>query len=198
MPSCLIQTFVLVLDVSIAKFAVLACAVGCWSVTTSLRALHLWQINTFCCHIYNGCVGIGAPLAQPGSSRRRRRGTSCPNEAVAAQATQSRAGSPHRDGMTERPLLAGAVVILLLLPFDHFFFISLFKIFHVWRHMDYPLFVGYILSWVGCVSLTLSFVTTTFMANAIGMMLPKRETCTYDWFILTQVRILIQSATLNS
>lgn len=121
MPSCLIQTFVLVLDVSIAKFAVLACAVGCWSVTTSLRALHLWQINTFCCHIYNGCVGIGAPLAQPGSSRRRRRGTSCPNEAVAAQATQSRAGSPHRDGMTERPLQAGAVVILLLLPFDHFF-----------------------------------------------------------------------------
>ena len=119
MPSCLIQTFVLVLDVSIAKFAVLACAVGCLSVTTSLRALHLWQINTFCCHICNGCVGIGAPLAQPGSSRRRRRGTSCPNEAVAAQATQSRAGSPHRDGMTERPLQAGAVVILLLLPFDH-------------------------------------------------------------------------------
>lgn len=34
-------------------------------------------------------------------------------------ATQNPAASPDRDGMTERPPQAGAVVILLLLPFDH-------------------------------------------------------------------------------
>ena len=44
---------------------------------------------------------------------------SCPNEAVAARATGNPAASPERDGMTERPLQAGAVVILLLLPFGH-------------------------------------------------------------------------------
>ena len=139
---------------------------GCWSVTTSLRALHLWQINTFCCHICNGCVGIGAPLAQLGSSRRRRRGTvmSKRSRCGESNAEPGREPTPRRnDGATSpggccRYFIAFAI-------WSSFWSLYKFEISFVWRLMDYPQIVGYILSWVGCVSLTLSFVTTTFMAK---------------------------------
>ena len=120
MPSRLIQTFVLVLYVFIAKFAVPASHT--WMLVRSHKFASVTSVTNkyfllpLVLTVASVLVHRWRSSAAPAGGGE---GPSCPNEAVAAQATQSRAGSPYRDGMTERPLQAGAVVILLLLPFDH-------------------------------------------------------------------------------
>ena len=147
------------------------------SLRFSLAHLNVGQLPQVCeryicdkqilfdANISDGCVGIGAPLAQLGSSRRRRRGMSCPNEAVAARATQNPAASPDRDGMTERPLQAGAVVILFAI-WSSFNF-DLFDQDTPCLAPCYPLILGI------CTRVQSLFCSYNFHGGAIGIMLQK-------------------------